>query len=109
MEKIRRLYELEARTTIPSLNLTASTPTSTTPQNDRQIFAAIRNIKDRTSQQLMAHDRRITQLEQELKALTGTHSTNPAVLTTPDLDHNSDKKQTKKKKKKKKAAASKEE
>jgi len=93
MESLRRLYELEARTTAPH-TLTAAPPPSKPTQLDRTLVAAMRNIKVRNSQILQAHERRITDLEHGLKTLMELNTLTP---DHPAPAHMSDKQKKKKK------------
>jgi hypothetical protein len=101
LETLRRLYELEARATMPHM-LKLKAPLSE-PQLDKKTAAAMRGIRARNSKAYKALERRIDDLERTLQTLTETTTaSNPSILgQLPD--------KKKKKKKKKKAAESQEE
>jgi hypothetical protein len=100
LETLRRLYELEARATMPPHMLKLKALLSE-PQLDKKTAAAMRTIKARNSKAFRALERRIDDLERTLKTLNETTTApSPSILgQLPD----------KKKKKKKKAAEGKEE
>jgi hypothetical protein len=106
MVSLRRLYELEARSTSPHiLNQSAQTPPTNPTHLDRKTAAVMRNIKARNTKVFKSHERRIADLELKLKTLIEPKTPTSVTSNQGPLSDN----QQKKKEKKKKAAGSQEE